>query len=677
MCADGYQLGSSACGACAPAHYSEITGACVPCPAGGASTLEQVRQAASFLGGFALFGLIMGIIVLIVQRYVGGTVLGGIRRAGQFFVFAWLILQLLVQAGRAASPSTPKLLLDVYSTASVVQFEGISLPPVCTNSEPLQSERSKLSLAVILACVFFVVSASNLWTSYKPRPLTANAPKPLQTEPIPLPIDEGPSAAPTEIMPQRSKLHRGLATATKLLTLACGMLYALFTNTTLRMLSCEQRPVTINYYATQMLSDGATLLKYGVDAAFLREIVRERDNGALLTAAANDLLAASIDTQVLTSNPSQVCREANHAGIYPLAIASCVLFVVGFPLYTFITVAWQLHRRIRYKTNAAAGATCANCRSMRDLDADTSVLTDPGLSFWVASDFRVSCFWMKHLDITSTAILSALLSFLPSTPTSSSIATECAVTVATVFTVCCLHLFISPFAEQHSWKRAPSAASLVVVALVAISNAIHGYIDLLMETPDRTVPPSLQTAATTMSIVTFVGCVVLVALLLFSLFWAMLKGSQREAGKLHKLKNTEIEPGAVSMETEVRNPLRSAKSSRIKVHAAAADNDVATSIDATMLSSSRKFGGSSAQEAHAGTTRKRMSLAAFQPVRTSTLGRAGRPAVGSTEDGHEAGPTASSASDAFTGQNVRPQLSFFMVTSASKPQQKRSGRHGP
>ena len=300
-CGVGYNTRAVACGACADGYFPEPSGACAACPEGVGFVTMLV-----FLGYFAAACLALFLATAAAIRVAvwlrGGTFSGGIVRAAEFVMWTVTTLQVLVQVGRSASPGLPEYLATLYARLNVFQFDSSSLlHPACYALGVFTMELMQLGGALALVCMS---AGLTVWkhTQAVQRPATLFSCAGMWW---------GLSAL-------KPWLRRAAFT---LMTL----LYPLLTNTAFTMLHCV--PVAMDVTLEQ--SRSGVLQGPAVNTSSLRP------------------QAAQSVSYRLASNTFYECFEGPHVTPFYLAILVVVLYVVGYPLMSFLWVRSRLQRTVR------------------------------------------------------------------------------------------------------------------------------------------------------------------------------------------------------------------------------------------------------------------------------------------------------------------------------------------
>jgi hypothetical protein len=124
QCGDGYR--GPRCERCVKSYYSNpTTGACLPCSSLNATAQQQqgpnitIEHVAPLL--WLALGLMVGFgvvcaIVLVIQRKEGGTTVGGIFRAMDFFCYVIILLQTTLYIANDSVKSVSEVVLDRFNT---------------------------------------------------------------------------------------------------------------------------------------------------------------------------------------------------------------------------------------------------------------------------------------------------------------------------------------------------------------------------------------------------------------------------------------------------------------------------------------------------------------------------------------------------------------------------------
>ena len=92
------------------------------------------------LAGVIGFGVFVYLCLVGVIRSAGGTISGGAARVIPLLVWLVMTIQIVSQVARVASTSLPPLLQVIYRAVSLIQLQGVVLPPSCTGGYPFETE---------------------------------------------------------------------------------------------------------------------------------------------------------------------------------------------------------------------------------------------------------------------------------------------------------------------------------------------------------------------------------------------------------------------------------------------------------------------------------------------------------------------------------------------------------
>ena len=102
-------------------------------------------------GAFSLF-LLVATFVLLAMRLRGGSFKGGLKRAAEFVVWAFLVCQLLAQVGRSAAPGLPPILRGLYDGLALFLFDfRVVSPPQCMSGYLFLGQVVQMSAGIALA----------------------------------------------------------------------------------------------------------------------------------------------------------------------------------------------------------------------------------------------------------------------------------------------------------------------------------------------------------------------------------------------------------------------------------------------------------------------------------------------------------------------------------------------
>jgi len=357
-CSPGYS--GYRCSTCAPLFYPSTDGfgGCQACPPN-LQLVDVARPILLFLGVLTGIGIGMGAIVLLVSRRRGGTFHGGLQRTLQFVLSAVVVLQLVIQVGRAAQPGLPMLLHHFDSILLLLQLEGISLHPNCIKASPFRQEVTEMALGLSL-----MAALGLLFLNYRHlcsctgcgvggvaarRPISRSAAADALTK---QPHGVRLAATHTQQQPARvsavcsaarcfRRWSKTFVLATPFLRRAVftllTLLYATVANTALSSLPCETQSLRVADYL-QLSMDGTTLLAQlgiGLNAVALTCLDANCERR-------NPWYDRTVSVSVLTSNPAFVCYESTHFAVAVLAWTCLVVYTMAYPIFSFLL----LRRRI-------------------------------------------------------------------------------------------------------------------------------------------------------------------------------------------------------------------------------------------------------------------------------------------------------------------------------------------
>ena len=336
LCGEGYT--GVRCGSCADSFYRVDSGECLRCPETGHNKLlDAIVPLLVFLGVFCGVVGVMTAAVLLAVYWRGGSLKGGLWRTLDFMAWAIALLQVLAQVGRSAAPGLPGFLADFYANLNVMQLDtGGLVPPECIQRSSVLSGDVLLMCAALAGMLFSVVlSAAKVAKTQK----LASSQPPTQASCCSSCMGVWASIKPS--------LRHGVL-------LLLTVLYALVCNTVFRQLHCLPTEV----------SDEAG------------------GSGDVLTSRTAYLLFSDPGTECFVSS--------NHVISGSLAVVTLVLFVIGYPLWSFLWVRRRIHsvmkrskasaeylrlcrtlaRQRRIKASVAGKRGLRVLKSMKDLDKD-------------------------------------------------------------------------------------------------------------------------------------------------------------------------------------------------------------------------------------------------------------------------------------------------------------------
>ena len=291
-CGAGYR--GQVCAACAAGLYA-LRGACAPCPP--FSTLALLQPLLVFAAGLCACGAALAALVgctLARSRRGRVTVGEALFPVANLLVWAWIAAQGLASLFAQAQSLAPEALGPLYSAAAALQFQGIALDPACYSSIPFQS----FFVALALALLCYAMGALALCS--------------------------------LRLAPSSQFYALPLKAAALVLTLGYGALTSEFASA---LVCTTPTPISVNDYL-QMANDGSALLAhFSIPPAKLPALLAASRNPLLAAASGSiALLQAAFPVSVVASNTYQVCGEASHRTVRPLAYAMCALVTLGLPL---------------------------------------------------------------------------------------------------------------------------------------------------------------------------------------------------------------------------------------------------------------------------------------------------------------------------------------------------------
>ena len=577
-CGAAYRVGSVACSACASRHYPDDNSACVTCPPG-TDTWTVARPMVLLVCGSVAAFAVFWCVVWVIARAFGGTVTGGVSRVGAFVAFVINGMQVVSQVGQAATPGLPPIMRSFYSAFNVFQLEGVALPAGCNGNTPFLTPTIKMGAALmaVLGIVVFGLGPEALRAARTRACLQAIRVPPRVVAWLTAPRrskEASDAAAPATqrgaramaVRIARRVQHTVLKVIATAYKVALLVLYPIATNAALRLVRCTTVDITVRGY-NRLDNDGTSLARYSAAVAASGSVV--------------------ITTSVLEDNPWYVCYEARHGEVVGLAWATLVLYTIGFPVVSWLWV----RQRVALHVQADASGAAARLAAARTADAaarakyvrtswlasarvaccgpyctyhrrpdkgsplksepaaaesvaappqlPSTVLDnwqvlarDPLLAPFTASDYRISAWWQRHVDMVAMSTLSLLLVFWASPTTPMSVVGKAMTTVASTSIVLFFLLTRQPYDPVHTWKSHVRSYILVVTAMAAITNGVTGYVAVsaavAAATGDANTTPDLTTLVVALSYTLAALSVGLFGWLLWHLGRSMVTGAKRE-----------------------------------------------------------------------------------------------------------------------------------------------------
>lgn len=514
-CGTSYRPGSYLCGTCANRFYPYGDGSCAACPLI-LSAWDRFRGVIMLLAGVAVAAACVGALLVTLVKVAGGTLVGSVSLLAGLVQWSILAVQTVSQAAPVSAASLPPFLATLFRGLSVLQLDGVLLPPACTGAYAFESQARVLSAALGLALVYLGIMLTG-------------------------------SRAPARLL-----------TAGALIVRALLLLFSPASRDALALLYCT---------AIEVTSVGAASLDGGpVPAAPTSTTWRSRGIGSITS------------VRVLFSDPYYVCWSAGgpHLSAGALAVATLFVSVLVVPCVTLAALFPERGSRLQL-SSAAVTKVSHTCGSIVSADADAAArdvtstfaenpmmrgrvgpasVASPlaagvGEAKWALlvpfiSDYRAGAWYTRHVDLSLALLLSTLEALVPAPLSTAALAGKAAVSIAATLGVA-LHVLVArPFAPQHAWKGPVRAAILVLAAACAVVNGWARALDLGV----------VRSTGATQAL--HVGAYVLLALyisvlalLLGGISRALLRGlraeqvAMREASTLHSVLSTSAAPNVV------------------------------------------------------------------------------------------------------------------------------------
>jgi len=169
-CGKGYE--GDVCALCSDGYFQTFGDACAKCP-----SPASVWKNLGYIGIFvtSLFGATF-VLVAVVQCYIGGSLMKGLRRTLRFVFWVIVLLQQQAQIGRMAGSNLPPALLAWYRLLLLLELNpSAGIPPQCAGGDGGDDE-SGLRFDVLLPVLFmtFALSTVPVWllSAFDPTPIT-------------------------------------------------------------------------------------------------------------------------------------------------------------------------------------------------------------------------------------------------------------------------------------------------------------------------------------------------------------------------------------------------------------------------------------------------------------------------------------------------------------------------
>ena len=529
------------CAACDVGWYS-LRGSCARCPQ--FSVLGLLAPVLVFLSALLAIGCAFAGIVhcalgspppRLTQGVLGAAAtaaatparcsLEGLQRVvqpvGSLLAWVWIAAQGLASVFSQAQSLAPPSLGPIYTAVAALQFQGISLNPACfPNAIPFLSFYT--ALGVVVGC--YVAGGSALCC--------------LRWWPAP-----GSHAASS---------RWGVGCAELLLHSAALVLcigYGAITSEIASALVCTKTfPMTVVDYL-QTANDGGALLQ-----AF--STLSPSDIPLLLTASRNPLVAATfglssrlqgvLPVSVLASDRYQVCGEAAHRHVRPLAAIMCVAFTLFLPLLLLGALLGTgrmkglrrsgVGRVLACSGGGAAaaavtlpptgssdgGAGCATAAAPLP-EPLAAVRLRPTLEAIVASLANSALLqrsaWFTIFEQLQLGVVTGLIAVSKAQlPASQFILCQCIILLGSLV-ACCIVARVSLFKPQESWKWP-------VVIMLYLATGTTAIINTLLSVEATRSPPLVSPPARTALSFVPLGLAAITTVVLLRLWWASLLRSR-------------------------------------------------------------------------------------------------------------------------------------------------------
>ena len=320
------------------------------------------------------------------------------------------------------------------------------------------------------------------------------------------------------------------------LTLMLAMVYPVITNSALGIVSCSKQSMTVGQYRL-LNHDGATLRRAGIPIDG-----PPSTPGMYYADPSRDLI---VSVWILIENPYVVCFEAGHTPVAVLAVATLVFYSLLFPAFTFCSVRRMLLDRrghiaaAREKQPNGTGrvaergdvVTITVVRSpaertttgllMRRGDAgddgarlaettrlsedyhhahdnERTIALQKDWAYFVASEYRSSAYWFRHIDWGVLLVLSVLSQVLRRPTTVSEAVGSLVAALFVIVGTLCLLLRYQPYVtESHQllgkhWCK-------VTVLVLSVNIAFTHFVSSLVELAAQLQYPWLTSRSTDLS----------------------------------------------------------------------------------------------------------------------------------------------------------------------------------
>eukprot|EP01029_Cantina_marsupialis_P022925 TRINITY_DN564378_c0_g1_i3.p1 TRINITY_DN564378_c0_g1~~TRINITY_DN564378_c0_g1_i3.p1 ORF type:complete len:974 (-),score=259.52 TRINITY_DN564378_c0_g1_i3:899-3820(-) len=170
----GERFAGPECGSCATGFYPGLNNLdCLVCPK---TTWISLVTPFLFVGfmGLLLFLFMFGL-VYYATRTRGGSLIGGVKRTGQFVIWTIMTVQTIIQVGKSAKSNLPPQLQFIYEAFNIFQFEMNFVHPNCMGDDPHFADKGFFLLFTVVMGGIIAVGFLLHWKFPKIHMITDSA----------------------------------------------------------------------------------------------------------------------------------------------------------------------------------------------------------------------------------------------------------------------------------------------------------------------------------------------------------------------------------------------------------------------------------------------------------------------------------------------------------------------
>jgi hypothetical protein len=314
-CGPGYT--GQECLRCDQGYYRSNSGACNACPNASLGSAVASFLPVIIVGAYtALVGVVFAAICIYVTRKNGGTAMNGLFRALSFAVSVWISLNLVSTVARSApslsnDPSSSSLFLSsVFAALRAIQGGDDNIGPIplaCTATSPLLAPSGLMVLGLVLEFLWIFGLLLWAWNRLSHASMSTSMTK----------------LVAALNSPNALFIYRMCA-------VGAALLFSVATNAALSITSCKPVVITLEEYGWLRGDGTAAIASLGIPWSTLEVAIKDRKDLSLL--------AKTFTVNVMVSQTEVVCGEGDHIAARQLAIATIIIFSLGFPLMSLLLI---------------------------------------------------------------------------------------------------------------------------------------------------------------------------------------------------------------------------------------------------------------------------------------------------------------------------------------------------